>query len=94
MCAAAPTGDACRTGVHNAIQYIAIRDAWEYIHGDVERSSQETFDYLYNQPDSRENFLHYMNTIDNRADFFAASNQYEQQIGSGVQWFGGADFVS
>ena len=94
LCAAAPTGDACRTGVHNAIQYIAIRDAWEYIHGDVERSSQETFDYLYNQPDSRENFLHYMNTIDNRADFFAASNQYEQQIGSGVQWFGGADFVS
>ncbi|SUA57426.1 Possible hemagglutinin (DUF638) [Oligella ureolytica] len=94
LCAAAPTGDACRTGVHNAIQYIAIRDAWEYIHGDVERSSQETFDYLYNQPDSRENFLHYMNTIDNRADFFAASNQYEQQIGSGVQWFGGADSVS
>ncbi|PMC14662.1 hemagglutinin [Oligella urethralis] len=64
------------------------------MHGDVERSSQETFDYLYNQPDSRENFLHYMNTIDNRADFFAASNQYEQQIGSGVQWFGGADSVS
>ncbi|PMC14875.1 hemagglutinin [Oligella urethralis] len=64
------------------------------MHGDVERSSKETFDYLYNQDESRENFLHYMNTIDNRADFFAASNQYEQQIGSGVQWFGGADFVS
>ena len=94
LCAAAPTGDACRTGVHNAIQYIAIRDAWEYIHGDVERSSKEIFDYLYNQDESRENFLHYMNTIDNRADFFAASNQYEQQIGSGVQWFGGADSVS
>ena len=94
LCAAAPTGDACRTGVHNAIQYIAIRDAWEYIHGDVERSSKETFDYLYNQDESREHFLHYMNTIDNRADFFAASNQYEQQIGSGVQWFDGADFVS
>ncbi|PMC16529.1 hemagglutinin [Oligella urethralis] len=64
------------------------------MHGDVERSSKETFDYLYNQDESRENFLHYMNTIDNRADFFAASNQYEQQIGSGVQWFGGADSVS
>lgn len=34
------------------------------------------------------------NTIDNRANFFAASNQYEKNLGVGARQFGGADKVS
>jgi filamentous hemagglutinin len=36
----------------------------------------------------------YYNTIDNRANFFGASDQYYQNSGVGVKWFGGADAVS
>src|SRR5690606_19404603 len=58
------------------------------------RSSQNTFDYVYNSDGAEENFDVYYNTIDNRADFFGASDQYEQNIGLGARWFGGAEFVS
>ncbi|QPG07197.1 hemagglutinin [Salinimonas marina] len=62
--------------------------------GDVSRSSKNTFDYVYNSDGAEENFDVYYNTIDNRADFFGASDQYEQNIGLGARWFGGAEFVS
>jgi len=35
-----------------------------------------------------------MNTIDNRANFFGASNLYEQHLGIGAKWFWGAEIVS
>jgi len=50
--------------------------------------------YLYNSQGASTRFDKYFNTIDNRADFFAASNLYEQNLGSKARWFGGADFVS
>lgn len=62
--------------------------------GDVERSSKNTFDHVYNSDGAENRISLYYNTIDNRADFFAASNQYEQNVGLGAQWFGGAEFVS
>jgi filamentous hemagglutinin len=36
----------------------------------------------------------YYNTIDSRADFFAASDTYYKSQGVDVRWFGGADSVS
>ncbi|NEN75600.1 hemagglutinin, partial [Pelistega sp. NLN82] len=39
-------------------------------------------------------FVHYFNTIDTRANFFGASNVYEQNQGSGAKWFEGAEKVS
>ena len=36
----------------------------------------------------------YVNTIDNRANFFGASNIYEQELGIGAGWYAGAEKVS
>jgi len=94
VCRDNPTSDACRTSVNTATQYIGMEDAWDILEGDVSRSSKNTFDYVYNSDDAKENFDVYYNTIDNRADFFGASDQYEQNIGLGARWFGGAEFVS
>jgi filamentous hemagglutinin len=89
-----PTGNACRTNVTNSTQYIAMKDAWDIMRNDMSRSSINTFDYVYNSDGAPERFAEYYNTIDNRADFFGASNQYEQNLGLGAKWFGGAEFVS
>jgi len=93
-CEKAPTSDACRNAVNAATQYIAMRDAWNVMRGDVTRSSRNTFDYVYNSPDAKQYFTLYYNTIDNRTNFFGATDQYEQNLGSGTQWFGGAKYVS
>lgn len=94
VCRDNPTSDACRTSVNTATQYIGMEDAWDILEGDVSRSSKNTFDHEYNSVGAEENFDVYYNTIDNRADFFGASDQYEQNIGLGARWFGGAEFVS
>ena len=94
LCTANPTGDACRTAINAATEYVAMKDAWAVMNGDVQRSSGQLFDYLYNSSGAENRFSLYYNTIDNRANFFAASNQYEQNVGAGAKWFGGADFIS
>ena len=52
------------------------------------------WDVTYNSNGAKDRLNKYFNTIDNRADFFGASNQYEKNIGSGARWFGGAEQVS
>jgi len=94
LCAANPVGDACRTAVNTTTQYIAMQDAWALLNGDVTRSSKNTFDYVYNSLGAESRFALYYNTIDNRADFFGASDRYEQHVGSGAKWYGGAEDVS
>jgi filamentous hemagglutinin len=94
MCSLAPTSDACRTAVNAATQYVAMIDAWEFMNNDVARSSVNTFDYVYNSEGAKSRFGLYYNTIDNRTNFFGASDQYEQNLGLGAGWFKGAEFVS
>ncbi|YCH20101.1 hypothetical protein M1D96_13240 [Pseudomonas sp. D1-3] len=94
ICSVAPTSDACRNAVSAATQYVAMREAWDLIKPDVTRSSEQTFDYIFNSPGASERFTTYYNSIDNRADFFGASDRYEQNVGSGAKWYGGAEFVS
>jgi len=94
LCAANPVSDACRTAVNAATQYIAIQEAWQLVNGDVTRSSRNIFDYVYNSLGAESRFALYYNTIDNKANFFGASDRYEQNIGSGAKWFEGAEFVS
>jgi len=94
LCSNNPTSDACRTAISSQIQYIAMQEAWSVMKSDVSRTSKQTFNYLYNTPNANTRFVNYFNTIDNRANFFAASNQYEKNLGVGARWFGGADKVS
>ncbi|WP_313055870.1 hypothetical protein [Pseudomonas lopnurensis] len=94
LCSLNPTSDACRTAVNAAVKYVAMQEAWDVMNGDVSRSSVNLFDQLYNSEGAENWFSLYLNTIDNRADFFGASNQYEQNLGSGAQWFAGAEYVS
>lgn len=58
------------------------------------RSSKNIFVYVYNSLGAEARFALYYNTIDNRADFFGASVRYEQNVGSGAKWYGGAEDVS
>ena len=94
VCSKNPLGDGCRNGINVSIKYIAMPAAWKYMPTDVSRVAKEVFGYLYNSQGASTRFDKYFNTIDNRADFFAASNLYEQNLGSKARWFGGADFVS
>jgi filamentous hemagglutinin len=94
MCDKAPQSDGCRTAVNAAIKYIAMQDAWNIMHSDVSRTSKSTFNYLYNTEGASDRLVTYLNTIDNRANFFGASNLYEQQLGIGAKWFWGAEAVS
>ncbi|HFC6475036.1 TPA: DUF637 domain-containing protein [Neisseria meningitidis] len=94
VCSRNPLGDGCRNGINMSIKYIAMPAAWKYMPTDVSRFAKEVFGYLYNSQGASTRFDKYFNTIDNRADFFAASNLYEQNLGSKARWFGGADFVS
>ncbi len=94
VCSRNPLGDGCRNGINMSIKYIAMPAAWKYMPTDVSRVAKEVFGYLYNSQGASTRFDKYFNTIDNRADFFAASNLYEQNLGSKARWFGGADFVS
>ncbi|WP_237507790.1 DUF637 domain-containing protein, partial [Pseudomonas carnis] len=94
VCSKNPGSDSCRTAVNSAIKYAAIQEAWSVMHSDVERSTKNTFNYLYNTEQGKESFVSYFNTIDNRANFFSASDTYEHQLGVGARWFGGADAVS
>ena len=94
VCSRNPLGDGCRNGINVSIKYIAMPAAWKYMPTDVSRVAKEVFGYLYNSQGASTRFDKYFNTIDNRADFFAASNLYEQNLGSKARWFGGADFVS
>lgn len=71
-----------------------MQEAWDVMRNDVSRTSKQTFDYLYNSPNANGRFVNYLNTIDNRANFFAASNQYEKNLGVGARWFGGAEKAS
>ena len=91
LCSNNPTSDACRKAISSQIQYIAMQEAWAIMKGDVSRTSKQTFNYLYNTSGANARFVTYFNTIDNRANFFAASNQYEKNLGVGARWFGGAD---
>lgn len=61
---------------------------------DVARSSSSTFGYLYDSEGAKDRFTTYLGTIDERADFFGASNLYESNLGIGAKWFEGAEFVS
>ncbi len=94
MCDKAPQSDGCRTAVNAAIKYIAMQDAWNIMHSDVSRTSKSTFNYLYNTEGASDRLVTYLNTIDNRANFFGASNLYEQQLGIGAKWFWGVEAVS
>ncbi|MFJ7141999.1 filamentous hemagglutinin N-terminal domain-containing protein [Pseudomonas protegens] len=94
ICDKAPTGDGCRAAVNASIKYVAMKDAWKIMNKDVVRSSKNTFDYLYNTDGAATRLVTYLNTIDNRANFFGASNVYEQNLGIGAKWFGGAEEVS
>lgn len=94
LCSNNPTSDACRTAILSQIQYIAMQEAWSVMKNDVSRTAKHTFNYLYNTPNAEDRFVNYFNTIDNRANFFAASNQYEKNLGVGARWFGGANYVS
>ncbi|WP_259765933.1 DUF637 domain-containing protein, partial [Pseudomonas protegens] len=94
ICDKAPTGDGCRAAVNASIKYVAMKDAWKIMNKDVVRSSKNTFDYLYNTEGAATRLVAYLNTIDNRANFFGASNVYEQNLGIGAKWFGGAEEVS
>ncbi|ROL74336.1 filamentous hemagglutinin [Pseudomonas protegens] len=94
ICDKAPTGDGCRAAVNASIKYVAMKDAWKIMNKDVTRSSKNTFDYLYNTEGAATRLVTYLNTIDNRANFFGASNVYEQHLGIGAKWFGGAEEVS
>ena len=94
ICDKAPTGDGCRAAVNASIKYVAMKDAWKIMNKDVARSSKNTFDYLYNTEGAATRLVTYLNTIDNRANFFGASNVYEQNLGIGAKWFGGAEEVS
>jgi filamentous hemagglutinin len=94
MCDKAPQSDGCRTAVNAAIKYISMQDAWNIMHSDVSRTSQSTFNYIYNTKGASDRLVTYLNTIDNRANFFGASNLYEQQLGIGAKWFWGAEAVS
>ncbi|WP_283190182.1 filamentous hemagglutinin N-terminal domain-containing protein [Pseudomonas sp. PMCC200344] len=94
ICEKAPQSDGCRVAVNTAIKYVAMQDAWNVMHKDVVRSSQNAFNYLYNTEGASGRLVTYLNTIDNRTNFFGASNVYEQQMGIGASWFGGAEMVS
>ncbi|MGB9092125.1 MAG: DUF637 domain-containing protein, partial [Pseudomonas farsensis] len=94
LCTVAPSSDACRNAMTTAIKYVAMQDAWDYMNSDVGRSSGVTFDQLYNGKDAKDVFPLYVNSIDNRADFFGASDKYEFNLGSGAKWFYGAELVS
>ncbi|MEY9335443.1 filamentous hemagglutinin [Pseudomonas protegens] len=94
LCDKAPTSDSCRAAVNASIKYVAMKDAWNIMNKDVTRSSKNTFDYLYNTEGAAGRLVTYLNTIDNRANFFGASHVYEQNMGIGAKWFGGAEEVS
>jgi filamentous hemagglutinin len=94
LCKKDPTGDACRGAVSLATQYAAMIDPWDILYDDVVRSTRNLFDYVFNGSNAKWLFSIYYRGIDNRADFFGAMNQYEQHLGSGTQWFGGAEQVS
>lgn len=94
ICDKAPQSDGCRTAVNAAIKYIAMQEAWNVMRNDVSRTSQSTFNQLYNTEGASERLVTYLNTIDNRANFFGASNLYEQHLGIGAKWFWGAEIVS
>ncbi|WP_368855047.1 hypothetical protein [Pantoea sp. 18069] len=94
ICGRDPVGDACRNAISTATKYVAMRDAWDFMKKDVARSSVSLFDYVYNSDAAKERINLYYSTIDKRADFFAASNLYEKNMGAGVKWYEGAEFVS
>src|SRR5690606_30984491 len=77
-CERNPGGDACRNAINAATQYVAMSEAWLIMNGDVSRSSENLFEYIYNRPGAGNKFPLYYNTIDNRADFFGAMNEYER----------------
>jgi filamentous hemagglutinin len=54
LCESNPTGDACRTAINTATQYIAMTEAWQMLNGDVQRSSQVTWEYVYNTPGAKD----------------------------------------
>ncbi|UOO81482.1 VENN motif pre-toxin domain-containing protein [Uruburuella testudinis] len=87
LCTTNPLGDACRNSVNSMMQYLALDSAWVYMKKDAIRVSKNIFNYLYNTSGANNRFVKYFNTIDNRANFFAASNLYEKHIGSKVKWF-------
>ena len=94
VCETNPTSDGCRTAVNAATQYVAMKDAWEVMSGDVDRSAQALLDYVLNGDGSEERLPFYYNTIDNRANFFGAMDRYLAGNGSAVGWFSGAEFVA
>ncbi|WP_394182141.1 hemagglutinin repeat-containing protein [Marinomonas posidonica] len=94
ICQDNPLSEECRGAVNDATKYVAMSEVWDILKDDVTRSSVNTFDYVYNSDGSNKRFVEYFNTIDNRADFFGASNLYEQNLGLGAKWYGGAEFVS
>jgi filamentous hemagglutinin len=93
-CKQNPTSDACRTAFSAAIDYVALKDAWQYMIGDVLRSGGNMFDYLYNSGGARERFGLHLNTIDSRVDFFDASHQWEQNEGIGARWLDGTSIYT
>ncbi len=80
--------------MNSAMEYAAMPDAWDYIKDYVHRSSDNAFDNLNNYEGAADRFTFYLDGIDQRANFFGASHLYQQNVGAGVQWFGGAEYVS
>ena len=94
ICEKNPVGEACRNAVNAATQYVAMQDAWIFLRQDVARSSGNLFDHIYNSGTAKQSIGLYYRGIDQRANFFTASDFYEKNIGAGARWFEGADFVS
>jgi filamentous hemagglutinin len=49
---------------------VALLEAWSVMNDDVARSSQNTFDFVFNGLNAKADFTLYYNTIDQKADFF------------------------
>lgn len=93
-CNTNPTGSNCKNAVNSATRYVAMNEAWQVMSKDVSRSSHDLFEHLYNSPNAKERLPQYFDTVDKRADFYAASNLYEKNIGAGARWYGAAEFTT
>jgi hypothetical protein len=105
ICKNNPLSEACKSGVDKMMAYGAMKKAWttwtvyETTFGDgdvadVKRTTDQTFNYVFNAPNARNNITQYYDDIDSRANFFGASANYYRDLGIGVKWFGGAYNVS
>jgi filamentous hemagglutinin len=60
----------------------------------VKRTTDQTFNYVFNAPNARNNITQYYDDIDSRKNFFGTSANYYKDLGIDVKWFAGAYDVS